>query len=291
MPWFRIPLAFTLWVFVSSCLSLNKGVDSGTVASTSTRATLSGKISKGVAQQIQRKPYVGVFQLDGWNDPVMFIGAHSRPDAAIEEAQAIGAMDLELRSNNNIEHSVILGDLNLGCKYATPTQIDSLNMRRLKHYLWLTDDKSDSAVSDKETCAYDRIIVNGKIQAGAKPSRVMNDVPKISDHYPIASELQNLVIGTFNLQRYGNSKASDDTYLKQLGEVICRFDLILLVELVGKDEKPFAQITPAAERACNRSYKISFSELTGSDTYKERFAYVYDSSKVQLQRAFLVGGD
>ena len=277
-----------LWLSVLySCSSIKNFSEPQTVSPPPVQQP-TASVTKTLADRIQRKPYVAIFQLQGWNDPVMFVGAHARPDAAIDEAEALVEIDVELRDKNTIKNSIVLGDLNLACKYASAKQLRKLNFRKMRQYKWLTDDASDSSSSEKESCAYDRIIVNGPIEKDAKNSRVLNDIPKISDHFPIAAEILKLTIGTFNLQRYGNTKASSETYLKQLGEVICRFDLILLVELVGKDEGPFAKIVPAAKEVCKRDFKIAYSDLTGSDTYMERFAYVYDHSKVTLQHSFLV---
>lgn len=100
----------------------------------------------------------------------------------------------------------------------------------------------------------------------------------ISDHFLVESTLRfganTYKIAAFNLQRYGSSKASDSNFVSTVKGLISNYDIILLQEITDSNQTVILPLIPSG-------YSYDLSPELGSTTYKEQYAYVYNSSVVK----------
>ena len=52
----------------------------------------------------------------------------------------------------------MLGDLNAGCDYASPSELDELDIRN-SEYQWVISDDEKTNTAESSSCAYDRMII------------------------------------------------------------------------------------------------------------------------------------
>jgi len=140
----------------------------------------------------QREPFVARFRHIKGNFSFVMINIHTKP-GRIEE---IGSLNdvywwalFEFFGDDNF---VILGDLNAGCDYASPGDLDRMEIRG-DNFLWITPDGADTNFSDSR-CAYDRIIVNTEMATRFKGDQGVNKESvssrEISDHLPVWAKFQ-----------------------------------------------------------------------------------------------------
>jgi endonuclease/exonuclease/phosphatase family metal-dependent hydrolase len=136
----------------------------------------------------QREPYLTPLRVRDGGFSFVLIGIHTRPESAVEEIGALHDVIEWARAVFPDEDDFIaLGDFNAGCDYASPTQLDALDLRG-PSYFWIVPDDSDSNVSPTTACAYDRIVTT----VGAKAAftgdwgvdRAFSD-KAVSDHWPV----------------------------------------------------------------------------------------------------------
>ncbi len=91
-----------------------------------------------------------------------------------------------------------------------------------------------------------------------------------------------LMIGTFNVQRFGESKMGKPDVMKHLRELALPFDVLAIQEVVSKDVKIIQEFVTKL----NDEYNVQFNYITspwlGDTSYKERYAFIYDTSRLTL---------
>ncbi|MEZ4744332.1 MAG: hypothetical protein R3B45_18090 [Bdellovibrionota bacterium] len=233
----------------------------------------------------ERPPYIAFFKVNSSSDAFTIIGLHSKPDKAIEEASWLDEVYEYISETYKSENVAIMGDLNLDCKYASQKKISDLGIKKDKNFDWKIKDDADTSVA-KSKCAYDRIITRGKLFSDAK-GKVHSDKIKKSDHLPISMKVKDLTLGAYNLQVFGKKKSSDEGAKNEIAGIACDFDVLLLQEIVSSELEPINTLLEAIKSQCGSQYEISLSEERGSTSYKERYAYLYNSNSVTLNQAFL----
>lgn len=127
------------------------------------------------------------------------VGIHVDPDKVRKEIDNLNAVLKFAERKFSSENIILLGDMNAGCKYINPHNLENSLLRRNSDYNWLIDDFADTTVK-KTNCAYDRIIANNRLSNNIKNVGVFrfdqefkiskNDALKISDHYPVEFQLK-----------------------------------------------------------------------------------------------------
>lgn len=232
----------------------------------------------------ERQPYVLFAELPGGKQ-LTVIGAHLKPSSAVQEANWLDDV-YEYYSQTVGPNAAILGDLNLSCDYASSVELASLDLRRDTKFRWLIGDDADTNVADRR-CAYDRIIVAGDV--AATDGRVVDDATP-SDHYAVETTIGDLVVSAFNLQAFGPSKAEDKEAVADYAQVVCRADLALVQEIVSETTEPAETLLRAVRDRCGSAMEMKLSEPTGTTSYKERFAYIYRSTRLQVKGVELFSG-
>jgi hypothetical protein len=248
----------------------------------------SGNLSTPVPQtSFERPPFIALVSSVSYKDRrFALIGAHSKPEAAIPEANWLDDVWEYSSSYFGVSSGAILGDLNLGCDYASSEQMATLDLRTSTKFRWLIADDADTNTADTK-CAYDRIIVTGDLFPSYMVGTVGTENIKYSDHYPVSTEVGGIKFAAFNAKVYGEAKSSDDLAVTEVANLVCSSEITLVQEIVGESSAPIEILLSKINSICGPDYKVELSEPVGSTSYKERFAYFYNGSKIIIETAQL----
>lgn len=139
----------------------------------------------------QREPYLTHLKTRTGDFSFVLIGIHTRPESAVAEIGALHDVVEWARTTFPDEDDFIaIGDFNAGCDYASPEQLEQLDLRGTS-YFWIVPDDSDSNVSPNSACAYDRIVTTLGTKAAFTGEwgvdRAFTD-KAVSDHWPVWAE-------------------------------------------------------------------------------------------------------
>ncbi|XP_061758764.1 deoxyribonuclease gamma-like isoform X1 [Nerophis ophidion] len=133
----------------------------------------------------------------------VLVGLHADKDNAVKEMDHLYDVFEKVLTKWNNENVMFLGDFHAGCAHMT--QLDKKNIRLFTNtsFSWLIGDKTDTTVTDKTSCAYDRIVVYGRSFLKAITpfsAAVFNyaqqfkltrtGVLMVSDHFPVEVRLK-----------------------------------------------------------------------------------------------------
>ena len=136
----------------------------------------------------QREPFLARFKAKGGSFSFVLAAIHTKPDAALEEIEALDDVVHWARTHFAGEDDfIVLGDYNASCTYASSYALDALSIRG-SSYTWVIPDDADTNVNQRSQCAYDRIVLT----AGANEDyaghwgvdHAFTDA-KVSDHWPV----------------------------------------------------------------------------------------------------------
>ena len=222
----------------------------------------------------ERPPYIAKLNLKNGSSitaEALIFGLHVKPDAAYPELNMLDDVIEETSDTESISNVIALGDFNASCSYLSNNEYASLDLVN-KLYTWLIDNNADTNTASS-TCAYDRIIHKSSFSVGTKGVDTSIG-SSISDHYPVFANFQasgqNYAISAFNLQRYGPEKAADSNFINSVKTLIQKYDLILLQEITTTDQSLINLLIP-------NGYDFVVSERLGTSSYKEQYAYVFNS--------------
>jgi hypothetical protein len=222
----------------------------------------------------ERPPYIARINLKNGTTvtaEALVFGLHVKPDAAYPELNMLDDVIEETTDTESISNVIALGDFNASCSYLSSNEYESLDLVN-KLYTWLVDNNADTNTASS-SCAYDRIIHKSSFSVGTKGVDTSTG-PSISDHYPVFANFQsngqNFAISAFNLQRYGPEKAADSNFINSVKTLIQKYDLILLQEITTTDQSLINLLIP-------NGYDFVVSERLGTSSYKEQYAYVFNS--------------
>jgi deoxyribonuclease-1-like protein len=109
----------------------------------------------------------------------------------------------------------------------------------------------------------------------AQPQPVAGPVPKPWDAILVAS---------FNIQVFGESKMSKPQVVEVLARVVRNFDIVAIQEVRAKSD----EILPAFVRAVNADgsrYQHVIGPREGRTSSKEQYAFVYDTNRIEIDVA------
>lgn len=90
-----------------------------------------------------------------------------------------------------------------------------------------------------------------------------------------------LLIGSFNLKRFGPSKLGDSWVMDRLAAIISRFDVIALQEITSLDQRTLPILVDLINsHGVQYSYAISPRIGREGTGYYEQYAFVFDTSRV-----------
>lgn len=144
--------------------------------------------------RFSREPFVARFASIRGRLDLIFIDVHTRPAAAVAEIDALSDVVAWGRERfPDARGTVLLGDFNADCSYATPAQLDPLDLRD-PEYTWVVPDDADTNVASSR-CAYDRVVLHGTAALAYDGVWGVDDAgfrdPDVSDHWPVWFELND----------------------------------------------------------------------------------------------------
>ncbi|GFO15660.1 deoxyribonuclease-1 [Plakobranchus ocellatus] len=155
----------------------------------------------------EREPYIVQFLY--WspaassNVKVTLVGAHLTPDDVPNELEALTEVISQVKGNISDSQGIVtMGDFNADCNYLNGAERGAATLFNTpSEYTSFLRDTSDSTVSHKQDCAYDRLVLTEQGQRQVKVANVKAfDFEKglginyeaayaLSDHYPIEFSL------------------------------------------------------------------------------------------------------
>uniref|UniRef100_A0AAR2JFZ9 Endonuclease/exonuclease/phosphatase domain-containing protein n=1 Tax=Pygocentrus nattereri TaxID=42514 RepID=A0AAR2JFZ9_PYGNA len=97
----------------------------------------------------------------------------------------------------------------------------------------------------------------------------------------------SLLIGAFNVQTFGNKKASNATLLDIISTVVRRYDIVLIQEVRDSDLSATTRLMQRVNRGSSPyTYGHIVSEPLGRTTYKERYLFIYRHETVSVVKNF-----
>lgn len=99
-------------------------------------------------------------------------------------------------------------------------------------------------------------------------------------------------IATFNIERFGEKKSGDAEVMGYLARIVAHFDLVAIQEVQSPQAMPVARLVDLINRSGGR-YDASVSEPIGRSTYREQYAFVWDTTRVRMipDSAYVVQDD
>lgn len=91
-----------------------------------------------------------------------------------------------------------------------------------------------------------------------------------------------LMIGTFNVQKFGESKLSKPEVMNRLRELAYPFDVLAIQEIVSQDVPVIQEFVKTLNQQFNANFNYVASPWLGDTSYKERYAFIFDASRVKL---------
>ncbi|KAL7861305.1 hypothetical protein AOLI_G00176540 [Acnodon oligacanthus] len=97
----------------------------------------------------------------------------------------------------------------------------------------------------------------------------------------------SLLIGAFNVQTFGNKKASNATLLDIISTIVHRYDIVLIQEVRDSDLSATTRLMQQVNRGSSPyTYGHIVSEPLGRTTYKERYLFIYRHETVSVVKNF-----
>ncbi|XP_029989329.1 deoxyribonuclease-1-like isoform X2 [Sphaeramia orbicularis] len=90
-------------------------------------------------------------------------------------------------------------------------------------------------------------------------------------------------IASFNIQKFGKAKVSNPDVLNILTKIVCRYDIILILEVVDISGESVKILLDTLNRATQEHhYSLQISTRRGKSSYKEQFLFLYRDDLVDL---------
>lgn len=128
----------------------------------------------------------------------VLIPQHTTPTNTTKELDALYDVLQDVRKKWKTENVMLLGDFNADCGYLAKKNRNKVRLITDPNLRWLIPEDTDTTVRLSTSCAYDRIVVNGKklseavVPSSAKPFNFQveyrlteTEALEVSDHYPV----------------------------------------------------------------------------------------------------------
>lgn len=108
---------------------------------------------------------------------------------------------------------------------------------------------------------------------------IVDEPEEVVQYVPVSDK--DIMIGAFNVQIFGKSKAGNEPVMEALEDIIEDYDLLAFQEIRDKSGEAFTQLMQ--ENLPNHDYVIS--DRLGRTTSKEEYAFIYKSDRITLRRS------
>jgi deoxyribonuclease-1-like protein len=100
---------------------------------------------------------------------------------------------------------------------------------------------------------------------------------------PAARPGDSILVASFNIQVFGETKVADPKVTAILAQIVRKFDLVAVQEVRAKDIT-FLQRFVGQVNALGVPYDFVIGPRLGRSDSKEQYAYIYDSTRIELDR-------
>ena len=94
---------------------------------------------------------------------------------------------------------------------------------------------------------------------------------------------ETIRIASFNIQIFGNKKASKAYVMKDLADIINQFDVVAIQEIRSKNESLIPNFVQLVNQS-GRRFDYEIGPRLGVTTSKEQYAFLYDTQKIEIDR-------
>ncbi|XP_041812124.1 deoxyribonuclease-1-like [Chelmon rostratus] len=98
-----------------------------------------------------------------------------------------------------------------------------------------------------------------------------------------------LLLGAFNIQSFGRTKASNPVVMNIITQIIHRYDIILIQEVRDSDLSA-TTILMNYVNSGSPQFGYIYSQPLGPSTYKERYLFIYRQPMVNVVQSYTYGG-
>ncbi|RLS76889.1 MAG: endonuclease/exonuclease/phosphatase [Planctomycetota bacterium] len=101
---------------------------------------------------------------------------------------------------------------------------------------------------------------------------------------PVAKPWDAVLVASFNIQVFGESKMSKPQVVDVLARVVRNFDIVAIQEVRAKSD----DIVPSFVRAVNADgsrYNYVIGPREGRTSSKEQYAFIYDTNRIEVDRS------
>ncbi|MCA9239988.1 MAG: endonuclease/exonuclease/phosphatase family protein [Planctomycetales bacterium] len=89
-------------------------------------------------------------------------------------------------------------------------------------------------------------------------------------------------IATYNIEKFGDAKAAKPYVMRVLGAIVQNLDLIAIQEVTTKDEYFIDRFLEKYVNNNGRRYARAVGPRLGDSTYKEQYAFIYDTNTIEI---------
>jgi deoxyribonuclease-1-like protein len=120
-----------------------------------------------------------------------------------------------------------------------------------------------------------------------QPSPLQASTQKVGAHESPAVEGATIRIASFNIQVFGNAKASNPPVIRTLAEIVRQFDLVAIQEVRSKNEYLIPNFVNLINQAGvqgqpDRHYDHVIGPRLGNTSSKEQYVFIFDTDRVEI---------
>ncbi|MEP2024549.1 MAG: endonuclease/exonuclease/phosphatase family protein [Reichenbachiella sp.] len=138
----------------------------------------------------QREPFLAGFSAIEGSFTFVLSSIHTRPSEAKKEIAALhDVVNWAKNKYPDEDDFITLGDFNASCSYASPEDLDQMELRGAA-YQWIVPDDADTNLASK-VCAYDRIVITTGVTSDFTGQWGVDNAftsKVVSDHFPVWAE-------------------------------------------------------------------------------------------------------
>ena len=103
------------------------------------------------------------------------------------------------------------------------------------------------------------------------------------DQLPAAANNGTIKIASFNIQTFGQKKASQSDVMDILAKIMVQFDIIAIQEIRSKDQSLLDRFVDQVN-SDGHHYAYTLGDRVGRTTHQEQYAFIYNQQTIQLDQ-------
>lgn len=136
------------------------------------------------------------------------------------------------------------------------------------------------------------LLVTGRLDLKQLAGRLTSaeDVPVVEQGGNLANTNNLISIASFNVQVFGEKKASNTVVMRQLADLCSYFDVIAIQEVRSPQAQPIQNLVKLIN-STGYKYDAIISQQIGRTTQKEQYAFIYNTATIRLTdptRAYVI---